>query len=138
MYVDQMKEKGSLFSFRLELRDAYDDPEVKKELQDPETDEPYYLEFRELTGDEYRELIKVGKEKQLGALETKLVDCILRHNMKDSDREPASTEDVVAAIRGYGSLFYHVLQEWQKSIPLLEKSAEQLRKSQGTHSEADE
>ena len=138
MYVDKMKEKGSLFSFRLELQDAYEAESVKIELRDPETGDPYYLEFRELSGDEYRELIKVESKDQLATLEGKLVDCILRHNMKNSDREPASVEDVVAAIRGYGSLFYHVLQEWQKSIPLLEKSAAQLRKSRGTRSEADE
>jgi hypothetical protein len=127
MYVDQMKTKGSLFSFKLELQDAYEDEAIKKELRDPDTEDPYYLKFRELTGDEFRELVDVEKKEQIKLLEKKLKDCILEHNMRDSDREIVSIDDAVAAVRQYGSMYYWILEQWQKNIPLLQRSASALK-----------
>jgi len=138
MYVDQMKKRGSLFSFKLYLQDAYKEEEIRKELRDPETDDPYFLKFRELTGDEFRELVDVDKKQQIKLLERKLKDCILEHNLRDSDREIVSVDDAVAAVREYGSMYYWVLEQWQKNIPLLERSASLSRESRDTSSEADE
>jgi len=127
-----------LFSFKLYLRDAYEDEEIRKELEDPETEEPYFLKFRELTGDEFRELVDVDKKEQIKLLEKKLKDCILEHNLRDSDREIVSVDDAVAAIREYGSMYYWALEQWQNNIPLLERSASRLKGSRGMSSEADE
>lgn len=129
MYADEiLKKTGGLFRVRLELAKAFpEDEELRKELVNEKTGEPYFLVLRELKSRELTTYMATPDDKKFELLTEMLPECIVEHNLIKADGILLPNPAAAELVKDSGTLLVYVLQEWQASLPLVRK----MRKASG-------
>lgn len=111
VYLNDLKSKG-VWKIRVDLDDAFPEGFSERELYDG-----IWVELREPSGDESFAL--TGDQKQ--ALEL-AINCIVDHNIEQSEGKKAATKDVAELIRSSSTLSAHVVRRLITESPLAKRS----------------
>jgi hypothetical protein len=81
-----------------------------------------FVTLREPTAAEFEKLGGQNNEAQVKTLQSLLPKCIVDHNFTNGE-DAATNQEVGAVIMGSSGLFYYLVTEWQKSLPLAKRNA---------------
>lgn len=79
--------------------------------------EAVYVILREPCEDETFQFTD-DKERNMAHLKKLWKACLIGHNFVNDDDTEAGTETVIGIIQGRGWLLSHIIEEWNKKIPL--------------------
>jgi len=125
VYADELaKQEGGLFRLKVILNEAFSDPAdkaVADEYVNPVSLEPYHVVLRELKSQEMVQYVGLADAKRLAWLEEKLGGCIIDHNLIGHDEKKVPEAAVANIIRQSSTILFHVLEVWQKALPLAKR-----------------
>lgn len=113
VYLNDLKSKG-VWKIRIDLADAFPEGFEERKVY-----EGLWVELREPSGDESFALTGDGQRQALDLA----VNCIVDHNIEQSEGKKAATKDVAGLIRSSSTLSACIVRRLITESPLAKASA---------------